>query len=224
MACETPKLDPYTYTVKKITNNSLTLSGEGEDSLWEDATPMSNFTYPWREETPPKTTFKALWDDTYFYFLYRAEDADIVLNMEEGISDKMRAVASDRVEIFFKSDDKMDPYYSLELDAMARVFDSKGKYHRNIDKDWTWPEGELVVKSSRDEEGYWVEGSISLKSLRDLGMLLDGNLLKAGLYRGEYVRMEKEEIDIKWISWIKPDSETPDFHIPSSFGKIKLLD
>lgn len=224
MSCESPELDPNTYQVKKIAPNSLKLTGKGTDKLWDKATPMSNFTYPWREEIPPKTAFKALWDDSYFYFLYRATDADIVLNMEEGLSDKMRAVASDRVEIFFKSDDQMDPYYSLELDAMGRIFDSKGKHYREIDKDWTWPEGELVVKASMDEQGYWVEGSISLKSLRELGMLLDGNLLKAGLYRGEYIRMENEEPAVKWISWIIPDSEKPDFHIPSSFGKIKLLE
>lgn len=223
MACETPPVDPYTYLVKKIEPNSLNITGKGTDKLWEKATPMSDFTYPWREETPPKTTFKALWDDSHLYFLYRAEDTDIVLNMEDGLSDKMRAVASDRVEIFFKSDDKMDPYYSLELDAMARVFDSEGKFYRKIDKDWYWPAGELVVQASMDDKGYWVEGSISLKSLRDLGMLLEGNVLKAGLYRGEYVRKD-EEIEVKWISWITPDSEKPDFHIPSSFGRIKLLD
>ncbi len=224
MACETPEEDPYLYPVKKITSNSLQLSGTGADDLWQEATAMSDFIYPWREEIPPQTTFKALWDDENLYFLYRAEDEDIVLKMDSSLSEKMQAVASDRVEIFFKSDDKMDPYYSLEMDALGRVFDSKGKHYREIDANWSWPEGGLILKASQDESGYWVEGAISLASLKELGMLLEGNLLKVGLYRGEYVRMGNDEIDIKWISWVKPDSPTPDFHIPSSFGRLQLVE
>jgi hypothetical protein len=27
---------------------------------------------------------------------------------------------------------------------------------------------------------------------------------------------------MSWISWLKPTSETPDFHIPSAFGTLVL--
>ena len=53
-------------------------------------------------------------------------------------------------------------------------------------------------------------------------MYKDDNILKAGLYRGEYVTLPNGKIDTKWISWVMPDSEEPDFHIPSSFGILKL--
>jgi len=36
-------------------------------------------------------------------------------------NDKMEVGASDRVEIFLKKDDSMDPYYCLELDADGRA-------------------------------------------------------------------------------------------------------
>ena len=118
----------------------------------------------------------------------------------------------------------MNPYYALEMDALGRVLDTQGRFYRNIDYDWDWPEGQLILKASIDDTGYWVEGSISFESLRQLGMYKDDQILKAGLYRGEYQTKENEEIETKWISWILPDSPKPDFHIPSSFGILKLED
>ena len=212
MAC-TPS-GPKTYVVKK-SDHPLQLTGKGDDPAWQKATALSDFTYPWRTDHPPLTTFRALWDEQFFYFLYRAEDPDIITKTTDG--GERDVVNSDRVEIFFKSDDNMDPYYSLEMDALGRVLDTEGRYYRNVDFKWNWPEGGLILKASTDEEGYWVEGAISLASLRQLGML-EGNELKAGLYRGEYLQKENGETEVRWISWIIPDSEKPDFHIPSSFG------
>lgn len=208
-----------TYQVKK-TSQAILLTGKGSDPAWDKATKMSDFSYPWRDETAPKTTFQALWDDDFFYFLYRATDADVFLK-QEGLGEK-DVVDSDRVEIFFKADDQMNPYYALEMDALGRVLDTEGKFYRDVDFNWNWPKGELLLKASIDETGYWVEGAISFKSLRALGMYKDDYMLKAGLYRGEYQEINGKQ-EVKWISWVKPDSETPDFHIPSSFGRLELL-
>jgi hypothetical protein len=207
------------YQVKKI-NETISISGKGIDPIWKQANLHENFTYPWRSETPPPTQFKSLYNDDYFYFLYRAND-DYV-HLDKSGRGEMDAVDSDRVEIFFKADDKMNPYYALEMDALGRILDTKGVYHRKIDFDWNWPAGHLIVKASIDDNGYFVEGAISFESLRSLGLYKDDFILKAGLYRGEYIKNHKGEIDTKWISWIKPDSETPDFHIPSSFGILEL--
>ena len=148
----------------------------------------------------------------------------MIITKKEGLGEK-DVVESDRVEIFFKADDKMNPYYALELDALGRVLDTEGKFYRDIDFDWTWPEGHLKVKANTDQEGYTVEGSISFESLRKLGMYKDDKILNAGLYRGEYGTTESSgKVQTKWISWVIPKSEKPDFHIPSSFGVLKLED
>ncbi|MFK7979969.1 MAG: carbohydrate-binding family 9-like protein [Saprospiraceae bacterium] len=208
-----------TYKVIKV-DKDIQLTGKGTDIAWQKAKELTDFTYPWRTEKAPKTSFKALYNDTYFYFLYRATDPEIITK-KRGLGER-DAVESDRVEIFFKADDKMNPYYALEMDALGRVLDTKGQFYRKVDFDWDWPKGQLLLKASTDQEGYWVEGSISFESLRQLGMYKDDNILKAGLYRGEYVTLSDGEIITKWISWVKPDSETPDFHIPSSFGILKI--
>ena len=215
------KMDETRYFVHKIKSNQLKIDGKGNDPLWAKATVLDTFSYPWRQETPPQTIFKALWDETHLYLLYWAAD-DQIIAKEEGLGEK-DVVNSDRVEIFFKSDDKMNPYYSLELDALGRILDTKGIFYRKIDLDWSWPENELVVKSSIEEEGYWVEVAISLASLEQLGMYNpESPKIQAGLYRGEYNKADNGDPEVKWISWITPDSPHPDFHIPSSFGTLYL--
>lgn len=209
-----------TYKVKKV-KQEIQLTGEGTDIVWQTANVLTDFSYPWRTETAPQTTFRALYTDSHLYFLYRAIDEEIITK-ERGLGEK-DAADSDRVEIFFKADDRMNPYYALEMDAIGRVLDTQARFHRKIDYSWNWPKEHLLLKATTDEEGYWVEGSISFESLRQLGMYKDNNILKAGLYRGEYVTQTDGTIITKWISWVMPDSEKPDFHIPSSFGILKLV-
>lgn len=218
-ACQSDNMKRY--EVRKA-DRPVQLSGMGTDQIWESAVALSDFTFPWRSETAPATTFRALWDDTHFYFLYRALDPEII-SKQEGLGER-DVVDSDRVEIFFKADDRMDPYHALEMDALGRVLDTKGIYYRNVDYDWNWPDGHLQLKASTDADGYWVEGSISLESLRQLGLYQDDHLLKAGLFRGDYRRVDKNETEVRWISWVMPDSEKPDFHIPSSFGELLLVE
>lgn len=210
-----------TYQVRKI-KQAIEITGIGSDSLWEKAEILNDFSYPWRDETSPATIFKALWNENHLFFLYRAHDPDIITKKND--LDKWDVVDSDRVEIFFKANDQMNPYYSLEMDALGRILDTEGRFYRKIDFAWNWPKDHLQVMASIDEDGYWVEGAISLESLRQLGMYQDDQILHAGLYRAEYVKDKAGTIYAKWISWMKPDSPQPDFHIPSSFGIFKLMD
>lgn len=219
---ETPKHRPGEYLVHK-TATPINVVTQKIDLNWEQAPAVTQFIYPWRTEEVPFTSFKALWDDRYFYFLFQVEDAEIITQIDSSLSDEMQAVNSDRVEIFFKADDQMDPYYSLEMDALGRVLDTEGHNYRKVDFDWDWPQGELSVTSFTEKKGYVVQGSISLLSLRRLGMLREDMILQAGLYRGEYISKGQHETSVKWISWIKPDSKKPDFHIPSSFGLLHLI-
>jgi hypothetical protein len=107
------------------------------------------------------------------------------------------------------------------MDPMGRVLDYKAVFYRIFDYEWTWPGShQLNVKSAFTASGYIVEGSITLDSLRELG-LLNGNEIQAGLYRGECLSLRDHEF--AWISWVKPSSDRPDFHIPSSFGVIRLI-
>jgi len=211
-----------TYRVNKIDDKELNVSGKGDSPLWKQAIELTDFKYPWETEEPPLTSFKALHNKEWLYCLYEVKDNNV--NVYVKTNDKSEVVHSDRVEIFFRKDDRMSPYYGLELDPLARILDYEAEYHRKFNDKWTWPAGQLIVKSNRTKDGYAVEIAIQKKSLLELG-ILKGNTIEAGLFRGNC-----EEIDldgdkkIKWISWVKPASEKPDFHIPSAFGVLSLAD
>jgi hypothetical protein len=215
-----PKDDNKTYPVKRI-QGELQVTGKGDSPFWKEAGELTDFIYPWENEEPPLTSFKALHNADWLYCLFRAEDDNINLFVDKNV--KSEVGASDRVEIFFKIDDHLSPYYGLEMDPLARVMDYKAEYYRKFDQGWSWPAGELVIKTDLGKDGYTVELAFSKKSLNALGLLKAKRLL-AGLYRGNCIALKGKEATLKWISWVKPDSTTPDFHIPSSFGILILED
>lgn len=218
-----PQMDDVkTYNVKSIQTEELIITGKGDSPRWKKANELSDFSYPWEKETPPKTSFKALHNNDWLYCLYTVYDDNI--NVYVKTNDKSEVVSSDRVEIFFRKDDRMSPYYGLELDAHARILDYEAEYHRKFNDKWSWPAGQLIVKSSRTKYGYIVEIAIGKKSLTQLG-LLKNKQLEAGLFRANCLEINPgDESNIKWISWMKPASKTPDFHIPSTFGLLILED
>lgn len=211
--------DTKKYLVKKI-DTTLELSGKGDDPRWRKAVLLDDFVYPWEDERPHPTRFRALHHNDWLYCLFEVTDPDVNIFRER--DDKWEVAASSRAEIFFRIDEKLTPYYCLEIDPLGRVLDYRGSFHRKFDRDWSWPEKGLVVKTHSTQTGYTLELAFTKASLEQLG-LLSKNTLQAGLYRADCFR-KNEDRDFKWISWIRPQSPSPDFHIPSSFGKLELED
>jgi hypothetical protein len=198
----------YSFFGKRRMNN---------DDFWKKSIPLTAFTFPWEEEFPPAMIFRAQYDTKNLYFRFDVIDSDIIVNTNS--SDKMAVLDSDRVEIFFRSDERMKPYYCLEMDPKGRVLDYKAEFKRNFDFKWRW-EG-LVVRSEYTLNGYRVWGCIPLSALESMKLLND-HTLQVGIFRGKCIIPEGNDVDFKWISWVKPESELPDFHIPSAFGELKF--
>ncbi|MDO5981378.1 carbohydrate-binding family 9-like protein [Flavivirga spongiicola] len=212
----------YEYNVLK-TSRKIHIDGLSKESTWDKAIELTTFRNYWSDNEMPKTSFKGLYDDNFFYFLYNVIDNDIVLVDKPSIGEENQAVGSDRIEIFIRNEDTSKDYYSLEMDAKARVFDSKADFNKSygVDSAWDWPEGQLELKSTFTDNGYIVEGRISMTSLKELD-LFDGNVLYAGLYRGNYSSRAGKKPSVDWISWVKP--KKLNFHIPSSFGVLKFME
>lgn len=208
-----------TYFVKKVGRGTLQVDGKGDSPSWSQANILTDFVYPWESVPPPATSFAALWDGHWLYLRYRVKDDSVIVPVKK--NEKKEVGASDRVEIFLTPDSLLTPYYCLELDASARVLDYTANYYRKMNYSWQWPKGQLVVKSSRTADGYLVEVAISIGSLKQLGLLKHGRL-QAGLFRAENKGFIDGKADLRWISWIRPASATPDFHIPSAFGVLVL--
>ncbi len=184
----------------------------------EVASALEDFAFPWLDRPCPWTSFRAVWNKEYLRFRFEVEDDDLVL--DESGEPHAAALGSDRVELFFAtSADLSTPYYGAEMEPRGSVYDYKAVYHRKFDDSWSFAGLEFIGEIL--EGGYLVEGSISLEYLRELGCL-KGTELIAGVYRAEFSHGPDGVVQ-DWISWVDPQVATPDFHVPSSFGKFLFI-
>ena len=88
-----------------------------------------------------------------FYFRFDVESTRALTYVHD--NNKMEVVDSDRVEIFFRRDEMLDPYYCLEMDPLGRVLDYKANFYRKFDYEWQWPgNNPLIIRSEYTESGY----------------------------------------------------------------------
>jgi hypothetical protein len=207
------------YKVHLIKKQQLTNSGNGNDLVWDKAHFLTDFCSPWSTEKGKDVIFKALWDRENLFFNFTVLDTEIHIEKKD---DSFESIGnSDRVELFFRTDDAMDPYYCLEIDTRGRVMDFIAYPNKNFNFNWNWPKNELIVKSFVKANSFIVEGSISIKSLRNLN-LLKNNRIETGIFRAKYIKTQNELVKPNWITWINPNTKTPNFHIASSFGVLIL--
>lgn len=209
-----------TYQIKS-TDQIHSLQDATQESLWTPANKLTDFSFPWDSAAPPKTEFRALWTPQAIYFRFDVEDNDIQAGEHQ---DKDEAVlASDRVELFFATSPALTPYYTAEMDTRGRVFDARAAYYRQVDPTWNWQTLKTIATPAKN--GYRVIGKIDMEELGNLDLWQDKNnqTLLCAIMRGEFSAGGAQGQKRQWISWIKPDSVKPDFHIPSAFGTCSLV-
>lgn len=191
------------------------------EDVWAKANVLTDFSFPWKNAPVPKTEFRALWTPEAIWFRFDVEDHDIQSSSQ---LDKNEAVlASDRVELFFSTGQDLQPYYTAEMDSRGRVFDAKAEFYRKVDQTWNWQS--LKTVASLTPNGYRVVGKVDIKELDTLKLWQDKDrtTLMCAIMRGEFSADGQGGQKREWISWIKPDSAKPDFHIPSAFGTCTLV-
>jgi uncharacterized membrane-anchored protein len=230
-----------TYRVRFLPLAKIRLDGRFDEPEWYRANSERHFTFPWKKAEAPPTEFSAFCDDQYFYFGFRADDADIVVL--DTLRDKEDGLFEDRVELYFSRDPQMKAYFNLEIDSRGRVFDYSGAYYRQVDTKWHCEGVEAVGRPL--EKGYAVEGRIPQQAFAAMGLpqLKPGARVLCGLYRAEFSHdrsgkpvVQTETIHNRgrkppgvppieeWISWIDPQTPEPDFHVPSSLGWLEVVD
>ena len=213
------KQEINTYNVNLIEKNQLNISGKGDDVLWNKAAILDNFVSPWNTDKKSEIIFKALWDRENLFFNFTVFDTEIHIEKKD---DSVESIGnSDRVELFFRPDDSLNPYYCLEIDTCSRIMDFIANPNSNFDFNWDWPQNNLKVKSSINADSFIVEGSISIKSLKRFN-LINNNIIETGVFRAKYKKTQNKTFEPTWITWVNPNTETPNFHISSSFGRFIL--
>ncbi|APU11164.1 sugar-binding protein [Cellulophaga lytica] len=208
------------YNVKCIEEGKLNINGKGDDELWSKAEILSDFISAWDSRPNSKIEFRSLWDSKKLFFYFKVFDSQIIIdekdNNEENIGN------SDRVELFFKMNDTLNPYYCIEIDPKSRILDFRANAKRKFEFDWCWPKGELEVKSNITAHYFTVEGAITINSLKGLD-LIKNYKIETGIFRAKYYLTENSKHESTWISWVNPNTQYPNFHTSSSFGVLHLL-
>lgn len=208
-----------TYKVNYIKEKEISISGIGNDPIWKKANSLTDFSSPWDNEPVKKIEFKAIHNSEKIFFQFKVDDDQTHIHLSEDKNDSINS--SDRVELFFRSDAALDPYYCLEIDTTARIMDFEARPNRKLDFNWNWPSKDIEVKSSVNKDYFVVEIAISLQSLKDLNLLKDG-FIETGIYRAKYNQQKDTSFEPTWITWVNPNTETPDFHTSTSFGLLEL--
>jgi hypothetical protein len=186
---------------------------------WSRAEALGDFAFPWEPTPPPRTEFRALCRDERLHFRFDCDDPVLVL--ADGANVKERVLGSDRVEMFFTASLELNPYFCLEMDPRGNVYQYCARTYRRFE-DTPWVDG-LDLMANVTATGYSVEGSLPLAVLRSHGVLKrQSRELSAGIYRAEFSRNPAGDVHRGWMSWIDPGTSKPDFHVPSSFGKLVL--
>jgi hypothetical protein len=208
------------YQVIFINKKQKNEIGILDSSFWEKANCLTDFSSPWNSDPVLKIEFRALWDQENFYFNFRVFDRNVYIDQKDNSVDSI--CNSDRVELFFRSNDQLDPYYCLEIDPSTRLLDFIARPNKVFDYDWKWPENHIKLESSEDEVSFTVAGSISIASLEKFD-LIHNNTIETGVYRAKFSKDENGNYEPTWISWVNPNTVEPNFHIASSFGKFVLM-
>lgn len=212
--------DTTTYEVHLIDQKQLNINGKGDHILWKDAVILSDFISPWTADTPSKIEFKALWDKNYLFFCFIVYDTKIHIDKKDN---SVYSIGnSDRVELFFRPNQTLNPYYCLEIDTQARIMDFIAYPNKKFNYNWNWPENEIEVKSSRNENSFTVEGTISIASLKKFHLIQEDKV-ETGIFRAKYNSTDGTHFEPTWITWINPNTENPNFHTPTSFGTLHLM-
>jgi uncharacterized membrane-anchored protein len=231
------------YRVRRLPHANIKLDASLGEREWSLANVERHFTFPWETKPAPATEFLAFCDDEFFYFAFRVEDADIFTL--DKLRDKQDVVFEDRVEMFFSPEYDARRYFCLEIDSLGRTYDFQAAYYRQFDPKWHCKGLETAGKLT--DKGYVVEGRIPIKTLESLGITAfrrdqSGQGMICGLYRAEFshdrsgkpvvqesIHPGGPTLDITppleaWMSWIDPKTPEPDFHVPSSFGRLVIVE
>lgn len=191
----------------------------GDNLIWEKANVLTDFVSPWDGELVKRIEFKSLWDSEKIFFCFKVYDQDVHIETKDNTVESIGN--SDRVELFFRTNKDLNPYYCVEIDPTPRIMDFIALPNKNFDFKWNWPKNDICVKSSIEKDHFTVEISISIASLKKFNLIED-NRLETGIFRAKYMKKKNADFEPAWISWVNPNTDEPNFHIASSFGVLKL--
>ena len=211
--------EPQPYIVREVAQGSIDIDGYLGKTEWPAQAWTTAFTFPWQEREAPRTEMCCVTSGDRLQFAFQCVDPDVVVVGQQP-EVELSVAGGDRIEIYFARDADLREYYCLEVSPAGQVLDYKATFPREFDDSWNWPG--LEVAGRTGPAGYVVEGSLPLSSLTELTGFTrsDDRGVLVGAFRAEFSHSDGKRPKMEWISWIRPDTEGPNFHTPSAFGRF----
>jgi hypothetical protein len=198
----------------------IQVDGQLNEPAWSNAVVLRDFVFPWSPRTAPATTLRALADADRLYIAFEVSDNDVVIARD--FTGESTLDQEDRVEIFFARDNALNSYFCIEIDPLGRVHDYAARNYRTFDNGWNCPG--LRAAGRIQPGGYTVEVAIPLRTLTELvgRPVSAGTGLRTGFFRAEFRHGSVGDEADNWISWVKPNTGKPDFHVPSALADWRI--
>ncbi len=169
-----------------------------------------------------RTEIRGLWSRRYLYLLFSSQFEKLKLKTNPSVKKETWGLWDyDVVEVFIGSDlGNIDRYKEFEISPQSEWVDldvDRGRQGKEVD--WEWDAGmEWSARVDQAAKVWYCAMRIPWKAIA-----APGSTVRAGQeFRLNLYRIEGEEPNRKFITWRPVNS--PSFHTPSAFGRLKLSD
>lgn len=207
-------------------DDPVPLCGDIEGTPWTAAAPIEIGEFPWGTTGPEQSTVvRPLYDADALYLQYVVEDR----HSRAQTTELNGPVWEDScVELFAAMEPECRPhYFNFEVNCVGTFHLGYGPDRQDrelISADLaetvrveTSVEG-LTTEKSPDDDGWWVAVAIPFETLAAFtGVPVSPK--EGAVWRGNFHRLGGQA-DPQFAAWSPVDASEPDFHRPSSFGRL----
>ncbi len=208
------------YTIHRATA-PIKVDGHLDETDWQKAPIIDQFTYPWfKEGKKERTEARLLWDDKNLYVSFIAYDRHISAQYTERDDPVSR---DDCVEVFIAPDPlRLHHYFNFEFNALGTILDRSP--HDKRSGIWNAQGLQVAIQiegtlnEHGDEDKRWIT-EIAIPLINFSGFVShlppeEGDVWRLNLDR------TGGEINLQYATWSNTLRPKPQFHAPDRFGLV----
>jgi DNA-binding beta-propeller fold protein YncE len=213
------------YTAHRV-DAKIHVDGKLDEPAWRNATSFGDFKFAWwKEGKREQTLARMLWDDEFLYVSYACQDAHISAVNTEHDSPVYK---DDCVELFTAPNpDRPFDYFNIEMNVNRAILDRHhpdglGKTVPN------WNSSGILIATA-------VDGTLNNDTDKDRGWVLEVAIPFANFSHvtgrphpsdGDVWHLNLNrlggETNPQYSQWSPGTTESPAFHAPDTFGRVKF--
>lgn len=192
--------------------------------VWDQTQALGPLATLWGQAPAPATQFWAQHGPEGLHFRFEACEPQALAAPQPCAEERVRVLASSRVELFFSADAQLRRYHCFELSPWGDSLVYEASHYRVMD--WQWRCPGLTWTVQRQRCSYSVQGLLPWHSLAAMGLQWGACAVPwhVGVFQAVWQPDPAQGGRFLWYPWCDPQSSKPDFHVPQAFGQFMLVD